>query len=122
MRLCDDWVHSGCLFQCKPSTPIIRLEGTVNVQSSMSGRLKKKLGNLGVDPSSAKANESFCFLRLLYFIFLDSLTRCLISCRDWHPITAPRESEGHGRVCSTTETRRMCNCLSLEHSNRFRVR
>ncbi|KAJ7105123.1 hypothetical protein C8R43DRAFT_1092179 [Mycena crocata] len=28
----------------------------------MSSRLKKKLGNLGVDPSSARANESFCLL------------------------------------------------------------
>ncbi|KAJ7138800.1 hypothetical protein C8R46DRAFT_1168247 [Mycena filopes] len=28
----------------------------------MSSRLKKKLGNLGVDPSSAKANESFCLI------------------------------------------------------------
>ncbi|KAJ6606998.1 hypothetical protein B0H10DRAFT_573183 [Mycena sp. CBHHK59/15] len=29
---------------------------------SMSSRLKKKLGNLGVDPSSARANESFCLI------------------------------------------------------------
>ncbi|KAJ7483173.1 hypothetical protein FB451DRAFT_1438693 [Mycena latifolia] len=28
----------------------------------MSSRLKKKLGNLGVDPSSARANESFCLI------------------------------------------------------------
>ncbi|KAJ7027942.1 hypothetical protein C8F04DRAFT_1115872 [Mycena alexandri] len=28
----------------------------------MSSRLKKKLGNLGIDPSSAKANESFCLI------------------------------------------------------------
>ncbi|KAJ7493214.1 hypothetical protein B0H11DRAFT_952568 [Mycena galericulata] len=28
----------------------------------MSARLKKKLGNLGVDPSSARANESFCLI------------------------------------------------------------
>ncbi|KAJ6485636.1 hypothetical protein C8R45DRAFT_1062616 [Mycena sanguinolenta] len=28
----------------------------------MTSRLKKKLGNLGVDPSSARANESFCLI------------------------------------------------------------
>ncbi|KAJ7881164.1 hypothetical protein B0H13DRAFT_2049820 [Mycena leptocephala] len=28
----------------------------------MSARLKKKLGNLGIDPSSARANESFCLI------------------------------------------------------------
>ncbi|KAJ7663790.1 hypothetical protein DFH06DRAFT_1295824 [Mycena polygramma] len=28
----------------------------------MSSRLKKKLGNLGIDPSSARANESFCLI------------------------------------------------------------
>jgi hypothetical protein len=30
--------------------------------SAMSTRLKKKLVNLGVDPSSAKVNESFCLV------------------------------------------------------------
>lgn len=31
----------------------------------MTSRLKRKLNDLGVDPSSSKANESFCLVRLL---------------------------------------------------------
>ena len=34
----------------------------------MTSRLKRKLNDLGVDPTSSKANESFCLV-IIYLIF-----------------------------------------------------
>lgn len=39
-----------------------------------TGRLKRKLGDLGVDTSSTKANESFCLVRPLSLMRLGTLT------------------------------------------------
>lgn len=35
--------------------------------AEMTSRLKRKLGELGVDTSSRKANENFCLVRLIHF-------------------------------------------------------
>ncbi|CAK5267218.1 unnamed protein product [Mycena citricolor] len=40
----------------------VRLATTPSNNLTMTSRLKKKLGNLGIDPASARANESFCLI------------------------------------------------------------
>ena len=69
----------------------------------MSSRLKRKLGDIGIDPSSAKANESFCLVCIKAIFF------CWITYFIWADRNAPpssREIQGQWRVRSTLETRR----------------
>ena len=40
----------------------------------MSSRLKRKLGDIGIDPSSAKANESFCLVCIKAIFLVELLT------------------------------------------------
>src|SRR5277367_5007991 len=64
----------------------------------MSSRApEKRFGNLAVDPSSAKANELFCFVRLIYFIFLASLSPFISR------LVPNYRLEGQRRVRSTME-------------------
>lgn len=68
----------------------------------MTSRLKRKLNDLGVDPASAKANESFCLVRRGYRIYRQSSSSHGASV-DRHTATSSGEVEGYGGVCSTME-------------------
>ncbi len=66
-----------------------------------TGRLKRKLGDLGVDTSSRKANESFCLVSMF--------SSCHPSCThflDWYSLAAIGEIQGHWRICAAMEARR----------------
>jgi len=69
----------------------------------MTSRLKRKLGDLGVDTTSRKANENFCLVGLLIrLIMRKNYVNQVI---DWHPFATSGEIERYGGVCSTLETR-----------------
>ena len=68
----------------------------------MTSRLKRKLGDLGIDPSSSKANESFCLVSdYLNFVCAQLMSILL----DWNTTSTAREIEGHWGVCTTLEAR-----------------
>jgi len=69
----------------------------------MTSRLKRKLGDLGVDTTSRKANENFCLVGLLIHLIMrkNHVNQDL----DWHPFTPSGEIERYWGVCSTLETR-----------------
>lgn len=67
-----------------------------------TARLKRKLGDLGVDTSSRKANENFCLVRNKLFLLSTPCQPCLT---DWHTFATAREVQGHRRVRAIMEAR-----------------
>lgn len=69
----------------------------------MTSRLKKKLNDIGVDTSSAKANENFCLVRAS-FQALEGVLSCGIH-SDWNAFASSRENEGSRGVLTCLEAR-----------------
>ncbi|KAF8902382.1 hypothetical protein CPB84DRAFT_860751 [Gymnopilus junonius] len=66
----------------------------------MTSRLKKKLGELGVDTASRKANENFCLVSFHVQFRMNSISVGFI---DWHSSSSFREIERHRRICTAME-------------------
>lgn len=61
----------------------------------MTSRLKRKLNDLGVDPSSSKANESFCLVGYLVQLFTLFITLTSDIVLDWNTPSSVGEVERH---------------------------
>ena len=68
-----------------------------------SAKLKRKLGDLGVDTSSKRANENFCLV--ISSLSLSSCYSELTVPLDWYTSAPPREVQRHGRIRTTLEAR-----------------
>lgn len=86
---------------------ITHLDWAVNVAGSVnhalimnSAKLKRKLGDLGVDTSSKRASENFC---LVMSSFL--LPSYAHGPPDRHASTAPRKVQRYRRIRTTLEAR-----------------
>ena len=71
-------------------------------EMSSTNRLKRKLGELGVDTSSRRANENFCLVKTsvqnTYFHLTPRWS-------DRNTITPTWKIEGYWRICASVETR-----------------
>ena len=67
----------------------------------MTTRLKRKLGDLGVDLNSRKATENFCLVSPRRLECQHWLSFAL----DWNTSPASREIERYWRICSLVEAR-----------------
>lgn len=81
----------------------------------MSGRLKKRLDNAGVDLSSARLNESFCLVsapsEMVYTVWQLILCKSLL---DWDAFATSGEDQGHRRIRASVEARRENGFIWLE--------